>query len=699
MMIGWILASADSAPDVIDLAFSISLSVVCLGGLVVTFRAGRHPDASKTCIRAAITVFGGLMSLHLTAVVGSLISQHVQIPVLLFGLLLVEALTVVAGIAMAIGGLFASKKGQTGRTHAVSALLLLAIIIQNSVAIIRQNSMEQAREDFEFAGAIDVWEAAPQPLPTDDEPPPAREKAHEKALGFPDFNFRHRLPGPPYRLAQPNIEGVMMMLMKSGIEYVAFAEAIGADCMDPVATAQVMEGARSGLKDPEGLQTERCSLSGVEGLLLAGKARFGTQKRMFKHWIAARNGFVYQLVIHAEPADARLLEREWPALTARWEIIDPDRICLSAGAEFIGRRENKTFGLTVDLTDTTWFANRETRDDYPGAILTGQDLQGVNLAIVPFWYGDRRPSEEAIHATLLGWMRPAWAELPEGGMPVRRGGLPGRRAQYTGTAEGGQRLKRRVEILVGTRCAYAVSLSQDANLPMDSPAMEVMRNIRFSEPELTAAGLRDLEPRFRETQAELRNEVGVECFRLGDYATALHWFRSAAEINPDNEVFATNACWCLENLGRFDEVVSYVHELPDAIRRARGIRARRAVCLGRSGRAVEAAQLLKNLFAEGYRDDGDFGAYVACLEAAGWVHEIDGAFEKYLAGRRAPDLQRDRAAMLARNGLHREAVAALEQAVRMAPASEALRQELAAARKRLEDSRKTPAFSQPMSLP
>lgn len=67
--------------------------------------------------------------------------------------------------------------------------------------------------------------------------------------------------------------------------------------------------------------------------------------------------------------------------------------------------------------------------------------------------------------------------------------------------------------------------------------------------------------RFRRLRLR-EDEAGSECVAIallaaeaGDHARALHWFRHARDLAPENARLAAQEAWCLAELGRVDEAL------------------------------------------------------------------------------------------------------------------------------------------------
>lgn len=401
---------------------------------------------------------------------------------------------------------------------------------------------------------------------------------------------------------------------------------------------------------PDYRTRERVTFAGLEGeavVIDTGKDKARSRTVV---WTGRKGDRVYRLMLERPPAtaDDKMLAM-LKELGAGLTLIDP----AYKGDPVSGYEQaacvNSNIGFEADFSKLPgWVAG-------PSEIALWKDaafyrygivgLLGVTSVQVPEDVDIETASVAAL-GVIAGASKPVMVE--EG----KDGNIPWRIYQVTLGAEG--LAIARAKIGVDARRIWYVYTWSVVDRPETTKLLDdVVHNVHLI-PSDAEGGQRP------QAAGLLLNQVGLQCYRKGEFATALRWFQQSLSHRPE-EVVLRNVMIAARDAKMYAEgleaLKQYSAKTPPESRETSKLQAELLVGVGDE---AAAADVWEKLFAGGFRDDELLDRAVKTLMGASLNDQALNLVEKYASNKRKFETQR--ADLLAATGRTDEALKILQPA-------------------------------------
>ena len=366
---------------------------------------------------------------------------------------------------------------------------------------------------------------------------------------------------------------------------------------------------------------EEFTLNGLPGLGFSSVATVGTQVYSYRHWVGARNGFAYQLIMGADQrttSQAQLEELAFEFFSG-FRQIDPNR------KSYVGRAPEQIasaiYGYQLDLTDGAWQLWDDLSSKAFEAELGALDLTGAAMVVIPVAFEQEPPAQEIIEAVLLDCFDFNREELATP-VEVSQAGARGREfSAERGEAE--ERYHFRIRIVTKQRLTWVAAVWKRGGQADPEQLNELMSCIQIS-PRATAPDLDALEDSEAERLASVYFRIGKELNQRKQHLAALPYLRRAITWRPQIADYRT---WLMNSMLRLEQYEDVVHESDAALELFPDdlvLRAYRPYSRSHLGQKEEAVAEFLEMFAGEYRDEDDLRL---CAETLHELGRADAALE------------------------------------------------------------------------
>lgn len=224
---------------------------------------------------------------------------------------------------------------------------------------------------------------------------------------FEDLNFRYDSPRStwvPLSVKRINpIASLAYMRKNPETWFMVIGEKIGienefnTEALAEIAQTNMRAGGsnvRIGKQYPE-------EVNGVKGLRFEATATVSGRPLKYSTWVAAHNGFAYQLLTFSQAKDRDQLKKFAVEACSRFHLIDDQLVTHVEGVEAIQKHRSSPWGYEVDFTsDPGWIYMPKESLEVASADFVGMrviDGNQVSLGVVPI----RLPSAEVDKRELL----------------------------------------------------------------------------------------------------------------------------------------------------------------------------------------------------------------------------------------------------------------------------------------------------------
>ena len=384
-----------------------------------------------------------------------------------------------------------------------------------------------------------------------------------------------------------------------------------------------------------------------DGWRIVAEARGGGADSFSAHWLTAHHGMAYQYSVFGEAAERTTVLEEAEKVFAGFAVLDPKRYVIGAGDPEAVRFKSPHFGWSADFDGTMWVRPwRTLAADSPTAEWGLQNASGTAaLTVSSFWLADQRPDLDILCATYLSRVG-----LTQDGEGVRSkkeievAGMRGR--EFNCLRQDSERsFVYRIRILSGRTCAYFVAMWIDGKAAeSDSGWSDAIDRITFAETAFQVKA-EDLTERERQTQAMLRNELGVALNKAGRTPEALAWMKRATEFAPD-VTFVINYVDIALLAGRGGDALTFLNEQLPKYPGNQKLALKKANTLFGLGDIDGALRAFDQLFSEGFRDDDVLAGYAVQLASHDRMGEAFRALDRYALAKDSAAIRRTRASVL-----------------------------------------------------
>jgi tetratricopeptide (TPR) repeat protein len=623
-------ASAVSAQGWVIIGWSCAL----VAGVLKCIRIARRPTTSALCCTGLALA---LLSWLSFMILGSLdLDQPVA--------LLLKVLLGFSGVTLAIGSVCVSIVGLAmygrnsdfvqGRKQAVWGLVISVFLFGCVIAGVASRLVSE--RGLPIVGAAQV---------------------KNEPVEFDSLNLRYCMP-PGYstwnaRTINPNVT-LGAMRVRPTVCFMMIAERGGADlAIDTAGLAEISRAfLRSAATECTMTDPEPHTVNGLEGLRFRSDATAKGKLFTYCHWVVARNGYFYQLIVFGARKDKARIFEEAERLFAGFEQIDRERQDRSDDSRPFEDFRSSRYPLTVRLGGTDWVQWPEACDENPESEVGGLYGADGGFLIAPLLYPEGVPRPN-LDAAVRGLLKPWGMSYPDDlvGQPevVSGDGVDTLTAVMTQTV-GEITYQYRIRVMSSSRAAFLITVwSQRGGSDIDMLAGQVFAgsSVGWSGEFPVVSSLRAGQI---EGHAEAYNAIGLFYHGARNMVLSQGYFRAAAALCPDKMVYLTNTLQAYNELGQAVEALDYLDTRTPAMQENDVVRAWRAWFLKLASRTDESLGVYESLFSGGYREDEDLESYVTLLADAGESEKAQAVCERYCAASESVDTRIVQARLLRGQG-------------------------------------------------
>ena len=487
----------------------------------------------------------------------------------------------------------------------------------------------------------------------------------------PKLNFAFDAPGRPFfaNPAPARASSLSIVRFDPNVVFSIVAEEGEDQTMDSGQLARLAEGHLR--KAATALQVEP-----VQAVTLAGQpaAEFWAngevegRPRTFVYRTLAHNGFLYQLITNSSLHDAAELKPYLIDFYQRFRLLDPTRVSSRVKVRPLREYASAWFGYHLKLTSgATWGTWEGVAKSVEEAETGGLHGNKAAFAVVPLRFVAGRPPLTTLRQVALAALGFDHDDASVKALDSPHESMPGVMAQTWSAARSvdGEHWDYRLRILSTDSQAWFVWVwAGGEKPPTQALADQVFASMTIDPRPLAADGQAPPAPlpeRLATAQVWLINQLGLAYQRQRQRAVACDLFVYAQGRAPDRLPYLLNALECLNRQGAHADAAALVEGAPAELKQEPQVRSWYAWHVASGGDKQRGAELFQQLFATGYKDDGDFVAYMSVLEDLNQVDAAVEAWEGYLALRPSIPLRQKMSAFLFRVERHQQAVKMLDE--------------------------------------
>ncbi|HEX5788387.1 MAG TPA: DUF3857 domain-containing protein [Woeseiaceae bacterium] len=342
--------------------------------------------------------------------------------------------------------------------------------------------------------------------------------------------------------------------------------------------------------------------------------------------------------------------------------------CMSAAAA----SESGKAGRLADFTSPTWgYAVRspgvgwqrwtDVHESAEGADYAALSADGYGMVVVPgCWQGAAPPAHPMYRMALQQFGEDYPSDFIDDEREVEKGAAAGRLFAGTDVIDGDE-FEYHIALLANDRCAWLYGAwGPTSDDDLDQRLSKLWERFEVAG-SAGAAEARFADEGERGRNAFTLNSIGLQLHAARVYRDAHRFFSEANALAPADPSYAVNAVQALAELDAWREAADWLTPRLPAVAGDPVARSWDAWLAYQLDEYDRAEPVYAELFATGYREDNDFGAYATILAEAGEWDTLDRAFADYSkGGALPPDLRYLEAELLARRGEHERALGMLD---------------------------------------
>ncbi len=370
----------------------------------------------------------------------------------------------------------------------------------------------------------------------------------------------------------------------------------------------------------------------------------------------------YQLLTFAsnESDDAILAEAD--RLLAGFSIIDTARNeNIVVDTRRVDDYRSPAFGYRFRARGKGWYGWTDLEDTKNGADFGALSAMGFGTVVMPVcWRGDA-PGRDTLYRVM---MQQFGEDYPSAFITeeetIRKGDAEGKLLVGIDEAEGEDYLYLQW-IVANANCAYTLAAWGPASKPDVRRDLEKLwRDFQIKGRPLALDNdyATDNE---REVNAYLVNAIGLHYYESRSFRDAFRHFEHASDLSPADEAYVVNAVRSLIELEAFDEATAWLEGRIGPFAENQVVQSWDAWLAYQTGDVARGLDIYERLFAQGYRDDDDFTAYMTMLADEGRWDVLDREFESYAAGGESERTRQLQVQLLTRRERYDEALALLDR--------------------------------------
>ena len=374
----------------------------------------------------------------------------------------------------------------------------------------------------------------------------------------------------------------------------------------------------------------------------------------------------FQLLTMSLAGDETAARREADRFLDSFSIIDP---ALNAeaipGLRSVKNYTSAGFGYGVSARGDGWQAWPNLENEIDGSDFGALSNKGYGALVSPVCWDGPAPRRNTIYSVMLqefGADYPSDFIQREEDIEIEN--ATGKFFAGVDTSEGDEYLYHHW-VVMNDRCAYTLSvwgLVDAENLEEDldrvGSTFEVYDRATVHE-DATEQELR--------VNAHLLNKLGIQYYEARSYRDAFRYFDSANAANPNVQSYVTNGLRALADLDAEQEARDWLQPRLGPFDDNEVVQSWVAWLAYKTRDFETAIDVYRKLFAEGYREDDEFTAYLTMLADGGHWEEVDRIYATYTSGGINDKTRLLKVQLLSRRGKRDEALALLDDMTRGKP--------------------------------
>jgi tetratricopeptide (TPR) repeat protein len=334
--------------------------------------------------------------------------------------------------------------------------------------------------------------------------------------------------------------------------------------------------------------------------------------------------------------------------------VDPD-------VKQVGDYESTAFAYRMKADTKLWFPWTEFAEDYPLADIGALGAKGYGAVLMPFCWSGERPNQPALLDVFMEQFGEDYpSPLITSEESIMKGGAEGLYMNGRDSADDEEYLYE-FRMVANDRCAYALGSwgpTSSKGTSRDSAAL--WSDIEFLETMTVAEGGAGSDQE-RNINAFFLNQVGMHYFDARAHRAAFDFLEQAADLDPFEKNYLTNTLRVLTEVDAYKEAYDWLQGRLERFPGDVTVRSWDAWLAYQVGESEKSLEIYTELFGAGYREDEEFGVYMALLADREEWQRLDADFEAYAAGGMTDTLRRLKASLLTRRARYDEALAIIDE--------------------------------------
>ncbi|MCP4151168.1 MAG: tetratricopeptide repeat protein [bacterium] len=589
--------------------------LILAAGILKCQRIAKRETTCTKCVHGLMIVLGGWL-----AAVFLMLTKETGVdskPLTLLLSLFVVVLGI-GGMIPAIIGLAdykRNKKYTRGRKQAISAIVIAVFILGSSLVFYFTDHSAEPRartvpDEIRFKG-------------------PQRDVRE-----FKDLNFVFRKPAGSWIELEPKkinpLASFAMVNSKVRTFFMIIVEKADVNLIEnPETLAEIcrynLEKAASNV---EFSGNKNLSANGLKGIRFYADANIKNENSTFVYWVYTLNGHSYQLITFGEKNNKKRIRAEANWLMKHFQLLNKKRIAVTTSPTPVnpyGTYHSKKFNYSIDLKNTAWSKwGKDFVSDVPEADTGGSLMSLSYFIVIPFYYGEDKPSRDAAVESLLYIMNVDLHDDIKKISPVKESGMKGYLFDYNQNVEGIE-LAYKGKLLLGKSCGYFTCFwTTKSNQEREAHAKQVLDALNITNSStITPIELTDRE---KNTHAFIYNNIGLYYLLEEQYPKSLSFLKKAALLNPTDPIIAGNILETYDKALLYQEGLEFLAKQETIPPEDNKFRSWKGLLLSRLNNNKKAISIYSKLFGEGFRSDDHFVVYLRLLTAE---KELDRAVDEY----------------------------------------------------------------------
>lgn len=414
---------------------------------------------------------------------------------------------------------------------------------------------------------------------------------------------------------------------------------------------------RDGKLETDIKRIAKMSIDGVDAVMLGFTGTTNDTQGSYIVTTFVKGTLAYQLTVFTQGAKTPALRTEAERLAAGFSFLGDAPV--HDEVKTVDAYTSDAFAYRLAADAETWFPWVDLKQDYPFADTGALGGNGYGAAILPFCWAGAAPTQPAILDVLMARFGEDYpSDFITSETPVSRERLNGLHLAGQDLA-GDEMYSYHFWIVSNDRCAYAVAAWGPAGLDDTEKDLLAFWNdfaATGSPKVLESSATADEKAR----NAFFLNQTGMHFYEARSNREAFRFMAQAADLDPNEPNYLLNGLRSLSDLNAYQEAYDWLQDRLERHPDHQVVSSWDAWLSFRVGKTDKAIALYSQLFADGYREDDEFGIYLGLLADQQRWDDVDAMFDTYASDNETDKLLRLKATLLTRRERFDEALQILE---------------------------------------